>query len=92
MTKPPSHLATERSIKGVAYVLTGIVALAVIAFVVTAPQAERFHAKGPANTGHAELACAECHKAAPGTVRQQLQAKVQYWLGQRSTDAAWGSA
>ena len=58
--------------------------------IVATPQAARFHAKGPANTGHAALACTDCHKAAPGTVRQQLQAKVQFWLGRRATDAAFG--
>ena len=30
----------------------------------------------PANTGHDKLACTDCHKEAPGTLRQQLQAKV----------------
>ena len=90
MTKPPSHTAAERSIKTVTYVVTGAVTAAVIMVMVMAPQAARFHAKGPANTGHAVLACADCHTEAPGTLRQQVQAKVQYWLGRRTTDAAIG--
>lgn len=35
---------------------------------------ETFHARGPMNTGHAKLACSDCHREAPGSVRQQLQA------------------
>lgn len=30
-------------------------------------------AKGPLNTGHESLACEDCHRPAPGTVRQQIQ-------------------
>jgi cytochrome c3-like protein len=92
MTKPPSHPPTERPIKLVTYLMTGAVTLAAIVAIVAMPQTERFHAKGPANTGHAALACADCHKAAPGTVRQQLQAKVRFWLGLRATDVAFGQS
>lgn len=37
-------------------------------------------APGPMNTGHMSVACASCHKAAPGTVRQQLQTIAAHWL------------
>ncbi len=47
-------------------------------------------ASGPANTGHEKLACADCHMASSGTVRQQLQAKVGFWLGMRETDIEFG--
>jgi hypothetical protein len=89
MSRATPNPATERRIKVGAYVLGAVVVVAAIAAVLV-PQAARFHAKGPANTGHAELACTDCHKEAPGTVRQQLQAKVQFWLGLRSSDAAFG--
>lgn len=50
-----------------------------------APPLERVRAKGPANTGHEDLACADCHREAPGTLRQQLQANTRRALGQRET-------
>jgi len=54
------------------------------------PAGEWFHAKGPMNTGHGRLACAACHKNAPGSFRQQIQANVHYALGRRATSAAFG--
>src|SRR6516225_9522251 len=90
MSPPAPDPPTERSIKVAAYVVGGIVASATIAVVVVIPEAVRFHAKGPPNTGHDALACSDCHKDAPGTMRQQLQAKVQFWLGFRATDAVFG--
>jgi Cytochrome c3 len=87
-TLPTSH---ERSIKTAAYAVGAAIVIAAVAAMMV-PQAARFHAKGPANPGHAELACTDCHKEAPGTVRQQLQAKARYWLGWRATDAAFGHA
>ena len=90
MTKRPPHTLAERAIKLVTYLLTGVVTLAAIGFIVVTPEAERFHAKGPANTGHAALACADCHKPAAGTLRQQLQAKVQFWTGLRASDVPFG--
>ena len=49
------------------------------------PGLDRFHALGPANIGHEALACRECHVAAPGTTRQQVQANLRYRLGLRDT-------
>lgn len=70
--------------------LTGLcVGLAAWAFSVL-PIGEWFHAKGPMNTGHEQLACTACHKDAPGSFRQQIQANVRYALGQRETSAAFG--
>ena len=69
MTKPPSHPSTERPIKLVTYLLTGAVTLAAIVAIVAMPQTERFHAKGPANTGHAALACADCQTASRSSAR-----------------------
>lgn len=48
------------------------------------------HAAGPMNTGHGALTCASCHVAAPGSVRQQLQAVVGHWLGTRASDVDVG--
>src|SRR5262245_4571285 len=80
----------EQSIKIVAYLLGGFIASVIIAATVMIPQVARFRAKGPANSGHDALVCSNCHKDAPGTMRQQLQAKVQFWLGMRATDAVFG--
>jgi len=42
------------------------------------------------NRGHETVACDGCHRPAPGTLRQQLQANVRYWLGVRATPADFG--
>jgi hypothetical protein len=72
----------DRAIKIVSYAIGALLALSALAVLVL-PQFERVYAKGPPNTGHEMLACADCHTKAPGTLRQQLQAKLQYWLGNR---------
>lgn len=72
-----------------AYAAGAVLALAAVAATL-APAGERFHAKGPQNTGHEALGCRECHTPAPGTVRQQLQAKVHHQLGWRRTTASFG--
>jgi formate-dependent nitrite reductase cytochrome c552 subunit len=89
MSQAPRHSSTERALKRAAYVLGAAVVAAALAAVMM-PQLARFHAKGPANAGHAAFACTDCHREAPGTTRQQLQAKVQFWLGMRDSDVAFG--
>jgi hypothetical protein len=74
----------ERTIKIVSYAIGVLLAFSALAVLVL-PQFERVYAKGPPNTGHETLACADCHTKAPGTARQQLQAKLQYWLGNRAS-------
>ena len=51
--------------------------------ILCAPGCEHLHAPGPMNTGHGGVACTSCHREAPGTVRQQLQATVRGWIGAR---------
>jgi len=58
--------------------------------VLLAPGREALHARGPMNTGHSELNCADCHEPAPGTLRQQIQANTLYALGGRETPADFG--
>lgn len=41
---------------------------------------QHLNAPGPMNAGHGDLACDTCHREAPGTLRQQLQAITQGWL------------
>jgi hypothetical protein len=42
------------------------------------------------NVGHEHLECASCHRPAPGTTRQQLQANVRTSLGLRATYVDFG--
>ena len=62
-------------------------ALMVILFV---PAQQSWLTRGPANIGHESLGCQDCHQPAPGSIRQQLQANVRYWLGQRTTPVDFG--
>ncbi len=64
------------------YLVGGVLAGLGLAVLLT-PRFERLVALGPANPGHRELRCDECHGDAPGTVRQQLQANVRHLLGKR---------
>jgi|SoimicMinimDraft_3_1059731.scaffolds.fasta_scaffold71226_1 hypothetical protein len=89
MQKNQSGAGRERFVRRAAYAFGLLVVLAGLALVVV-PQSSRFAAKGPPNTGHDKLACTDCHKDAPGTLRQQLQAKVSFHLGLRETDPTFG--
>ena len=46
-------------------------------------------AGGVATPGHENLECESCHTPAPGTHRQQIQANVQHWLGNREKAASF---
>jgi hypothetical protein len=54
------------------------------------PEYERWRSPGPANAGHEALACSDCHRAAKGTMRQQLQANVRYLIGLRDRPVDFG--
>jgi len=69
-----------------AYIVAAILALIGIGLLVQV-DFERWRIPGPFNPGHEDLACKECHIEANGTVRQQLQANVKYWIGERKTGA-----
>jgi hypothetical protein len=51
---------------------------------------ERYLAHGPMNAGHEDIACEGCHRPAPGTLRQQIQAGIRFTLGLRGTPADFG--
>jgi hypothetical protein len=55
-----------------------------------APGQEHFTAPGRMNVGHEQLACTSCHRPAPGTVRQQIQAGTRYLFGWRETPVDFG--
>ena len=69
--------------------LVGSIALSTVLAVV---DAGRLLSAGPANPGHASVACEDCHVPAPGSMRQQLQANVQHALGSRATPAHYQTA
>lgn len=62
--------------------------LALIALLL--PGQERWHARGPMNSGHAEISCDYCHRPARGSLRQQIQANARYLVGLRATPADFG--
>lgn len=68
----------------------GILILIVIILALISPQTMALHANGPSNIGHENLKCQHCHKEAIGSIRQRLQANVQYLLGRRATAVSFG--
>lgn len=56
-----------------------------------APASSGLHSPGPMNKGHEKIECDQCHEASTGNMRQQLQANVQYLIGQRATPVAVGN-
>lgn len=58
----------------------------------TSPEAQGWLAHGPIQSGHAQVDCAGCHEASPGTLRQQIQANVHFALGLRPDSADFGKA
>jgi hypothetical protein len=67
-------------------IAAGLAALAVLLW----PANEALHAHGPMNHGHEQLDCAFCHREAPGSYRQQIQASLRFVLGRRTSPADFG--
>jgi len=63
----------------------GAIVAAVALAIFFLPSQDKLHTLGPANTGHDSLQCQDCHVAAEGTTRQQVQANLRYLFGQRDT-------
>ena len=74
-----------RRINGI--LIGAVIALSVIVY---SNVDESFHAPGPENPGHEAVSCAACHRKADGSQRQQIQAKIQYWLGIREDTVVVG--
>ncbi|MBL8512069.1 MAG: cyclic nucleotide-binding domain-containing protein, partial [Betaproteobacteria bacterium] len=64
----------------------GLAAALLLTLFLLLPQGEAFTPSGAANSGHENLSCHDCHTPAPGTTRQQLQAKFAYWMGRRESN------
>jgi uncharacterized CHY-type Zn-finger protein len=54
------------------------------------PANAHFSAPGRMNSGHETLTCDGCHRPAPGSVRQQLQANARFLLGLRARPVDFG--
>lgn len=76
------------SIRRLAYA-AGI-AVAFAPLLLLAPALAKFVPNDAHNPGHVDLECTECHREAPGSTRQQLQAKVKHLLGLRAGDIDFG--
>jgi len=63
--------------------LVGITLSVVALTILLVPQNSWMISAGTMNSGHEKLVCEKCHRAAQGTIRQQLQANVQYLLANR---------
>jgi len=72
-----------------AYII-GIIFSSITLIMLLLPNYEQLHAHGPMNTGHEKLKCNHCHISAKGSLRQQLQANIQFMLGLRKKPAAIG--
>ncbi len=59
----------------------GIFIAILLVGVLSLPRFERARAIGEANIGHDSLACQDCHKLAPGTLKQQFQANFLNFIG-----------
>ncbi len=69
--------------------LIGLLLAIGAALFLLAPAQAQLRMLGPANTGHETLACVDCHEAAVGTARQQIQANVRHLLGMREEPVAF---
>ena len=68
-------------------ILAGIALTVTLLWCLSLPRNERWLSPGGSNDCHPTLACVECHRPAAGTTRQQVQANVKHWLGQRQSGA-----
>jgi len=71
-------------ITGITVSLTGL-------FLLVYPENDLFSAPGSMNSGHEGLSCSACHLDAKGSLRQRLQANVQYLLGNRKAAVVLGN-
>lgn len=67
------------------FTLTGITIL-----VLMLPATANMNSPGPMNVDHEDVKCESCHKPTTGTLRQKLQANINYLLGGREKLIALG--
>ena len=71
-------------------VLAGVIVGLMLIGILNHPYFSSLHAAGEMLPGHENLECRECHINAPGSFRQQLQARMQYLLDNREEDISIG--
>jgi predicted CXXCH cytochrome family protein len=83
-----TNLKPKRSLRRLAYA-AGL-AVAMLPLWLLSPSLASFVPNAAHSPGHENFACSECHREAPGTMRQQLQAKAKHLLGLRETSVDFG--
>ena len=71
------------------YLIGILVSISALLFLML-PSSQRHIQNGPMLPGHEDLKCYSCHKDGQGTFRQQIQANVQYLLGNRDDAVSVG--
>lgn len=84
MKSPSAHLVRLFALAAV------LPTMALAGLALTSKQTKRLLAHGPLIEAHSDVACEACHVASPGSMRQQIQAQVQYALGRRETRVDFG--
>ena len=81
-----SWSSRQKKAYSIGFILSGLVTFALVH-----PDTTTWHAHGPIQSGHFDIECASCHIKSNGTLRQQLQAKIQFVIGKRSEDVHIGT-
>jgi len=84
--KKSRQASNRRTVGFISAVIISSVTIVALAL----PQNEIVLSPGPMNPGHEEIVCQECHLEAEGSTRQQIQANLQYFLGNRESSVAVG--
>lgn len=71
-------------------VVIGLFLTVTYSVVISMPSNEEMLSKGPANTGHEELQCQDCHTKAKGNAMQQFQANFMHLVGARKNEVTFG--
>lgn len=71
-------------------ICTGLLCTVVSYTVLSMPSNEDLLTLGPANTGHEDLQCVDCHTKAPGSLFQQVQANFMVLIGSRVNEVDFG--
>ena len=82
-------MKVNRTRQLVGFAVGGCAGLLLLVFLML-PSQEALHKRGPMNKGHEGMRCASCHKRAPGSFRQQVQANIRFILGRRESPADIG--
>lgn len=86
MDKKTAHPRKQQHLAYKLGVILGLLCLSLLLL----PAYEELHASGTMNTGHDTVHCDACHQNADGSARQQIQANLRYFLGQRDVPADFG--